>query len=612
MTESGLLLIVVTIFALGIGSQILADRYRIPSIIFLLTTGILVGPEVLNIVNPEMFGSGLQLVVGLAVAIIVFEGAFHLKISKLKVAQSEAVRLGTVGAVVSCVLTAVAAFYLLNVSWSIAFLIGALLIATGPTVIGPILDVVPVRQKVEAALETEGIVNDVSAAILALVVYEFVVIESHSLGSIFTQFVTRWGSGVFIGAIVAALAYTLMTRVKLETPKEAQDARIIVLGSALVSYGLAELVITEAGIAAVATAGIILGNLDIPHKKEVKEFEDAISVLILSFVFITLAALLSFSDLLALGIGGIAFVLAITLLVRPISVLASVHGGSFSTREKAYISLVGPRGIIPASVATLFALELQNAGRPDAAAAVVGSVFLVIVATSFVEGGMARFMARKLGVIPMHTIIVGSGESGLKLAQKLEERGENVVIIDSNESEVKKARRNGFKAIHGDGRDTKVLKKAEADRAKILAATTHDDDVNMVVSQMSKSKFGVEKIIARVNETENRSAFEDIGVEHITSPESIADAFENIIENPALWTQLTEHEDRIEVIELKYEGEKKSFREFEDKLPSGVIISLVERDGEAYEPDEEMEVLESDKITLIGRKESLETARKSI
>jgi len=609
MSASSLLLIVVSIFVLGVGSQLLADKYKVPSIIFLLTAGILAGPEVLNIVNPDAFGQGLQLVVGLAVAIIVFEGSFHLKINKLRVAQKEAIRLGTVGAVISLVLTAVAAYYTLGVTWNIAFLIGALLIATGPTVINPLLDVVPVRKRVEAALETEGIVNDVTAAILALVVYEFVVLESGGLQEILIQFVTRWGSGLFIGGIVALTAYYLLETLDLEGSKEGQDARIIVLGAALVSYGIAELIITEAGIAAVATAGIILGNLDIPHKKEIREFEDALSVFVLSFVFIALAALLEFQNLLTLGLGGLIFVLAVTLVVRPVTVYLSCYKGCFSSQEKVFISLVGPRGIIPASVATLFALELQNAGRPEAAATIVGAVFIIILATSFIEGGMAKYLAKKLDVIPMHTIIIGAGESGLNLAEKLEERGEGVTVIESDSNEVEKAKKKGLNVIQGDGRDEEILREAEAGKAKIIATMTHDDDVNMVVSQMAKSKFGTENIIARVNEPANKSAFEDLGVKHISSPEAIADSFENMIENPALWKQLTEHRDKIEIAEVKSERSFNSVKEVQDLLPNNCLINLISRDGKALEPTEVSEITTGDKITLIGKKEALEEAK---
>ena len=601
--DSTLLIIVIATFALGIVSQVIADKYGIPSIIFLIIAGVLAGPEVLGIIRPEAFGEGLQVIVGLAVAIIVFEGAFHLKISKLRKAQSEAIRLGTIGAVISGVLTAIAAYYTLDVSWEIAFLIGTLLIATGPTVIKPILEVVSVRKKVEAALETEGIVNDVSAAILALVVYEFVVLQSSSYAELATQFFTRWGTGVFIGIVVAGAAAYTLNHLNLRISKEAQDARIIVLGTALISYGVAELIITEAGIAAAATAGIILGNLDIPYKEEIKEFDDAISVIVLTFVFIALTALLSFQDLIALGIGGIAFVLLVTLLIRPLMVFASTFGGQFSNREKIYLSLIGPRGIIPASVATLFALELQNMGRNEEAAAIVGSVFLVIVATSFVEGGLARLAARKLNVIPMHTIIVGAGEAGRELAQKLEQREEEIVMIDKDPEEADKAREKGFKVIEGDARKEETLREASNGKAEVIAIMTHDDDVNIVVSQIAKSKLNIETIISRVNDPDNAEAMKDLDVQTLTSPEAVADAFDNMIETPKIWKQLTQHRDQIEVIEKEI-VEKQSLEQFEKTLDNGAAVTLVTRDGESHQPQKVGELREGDIVTIIGRKEA--------
>ena len=602
--DSTLLVIVIATFALGIASQVLADKYGIPSIIFLIIAGVLAGPEVLGIIQPEAFGEGLQVIVGLAVAIIVFEGAFHLKISKLKKAQSEALRLGTIGAIISGLLTAIAAYYTLDVSWDIAFLIGALLIATGPTVIKPILEVVSVRKKVEAALETEGIVNDVSAAILALVVYEFVVLQSTSYGELATQFFTRWGTGVFIGIATALAAWYTINNLNLRISKEAQDARIIVLGTALISYGAAELIITEAGIAAAATAGILLGNLEMPYKKEVKEFEDAISVIVLTFVFIALTALLSFESLLTLGIGGLIFVLLVTLLIRPIMVFASTTGSRFSNREKLYLSMIGPRGIIPASVATLFALELQNMGRNEEAAAIVGSVFLVIVATSFIEGGLAKIAAKKLNVIPMHTIIVGAGEAGRELAQKLEQRGEEIVIIEKNPEEAEKARSLGFKVIEGDARKEETLREASNGKAEIIAIMTHDDDVNIVVSQIAKSKLDIDKIVSRVNDPDNAEAMKDLEVSTITSPEAVADAFDNMIETPKIWKQLTQHRDQLEVVEKEI-TQKQKVKEFEKQLTNGAAMTLITRNGEPIQPEETTHLEQGDIVTIIGRKKIL-------
>ena len=166
------MLIVAVIVALGVGSQVVSDRYRVPSVLFLILAGIAVGPKGIGLVTQDAFGDALSTIVGLSVAIIVFEGAFHLHIEKLREAPSAALRLVTVGALISFIGTAIAVRFLLGAEWGIALVVGALLVATGPTVITPILAVVPVRDRVAAALETEGIVNDVTAAILAAVIFK--------------------------------------------------------------------------------------------------------------------------------------------------------------------------------------------------------------------------------------------------------------------------------------------------------------------------------------------------------------------------------------------------------------------------------------------------------
>ena len=181
---AGLLSLVAIILGLGVVAQVLADRLEIPSVLFLILAGIGVGPEGLDLIGLESFGGveTLSAIVGLSVAIIVFEGAFHLKLSKLRQTPHAAFRLGTLGTGLSLVGTAVVVRFALDVSWGLSFLVGSLLIATGPTVLTPILEVVPVRDRVAAALETEGIVNDVTAAILAVAVFEAVLHPGDELG----------------------------------------------------------------------------------------------------------------------------------------------------------------------------------------------------------------------------------------------------------------------------------------------------------------------------------------------------------------------------------------------------------------------------------------------
>ncbi|EMA55756.1 cation:proton antiporter domain-containing protein [Halococcus salifodinae] len=617
MASAGALIgLVAAIIALGVISQVLGDRFRVPSIIFLLSVGLILGPLsgfVLEsrLITIDTFGDALPVIVGFAVAIIVFEGAFHLRIDRLRTAPSATLKLVTIGSVISLVGTAAAVRYALGAPWDVAFLVGSLLIATGPTVIAPILQVVPVRDRVGTALETEGIINDVTAAILAVVVFEVVIVEDEAGGSVVTAFAEKLGIGILVGLIVAAVLWYGLRYVDLSPSNAPRNARLLVLAGALVAYAGADSLSPEAGIAAVATAGIVLGNLDIPYEADITDFGGDITLLVLSFVFIALAALLNVGDLLALGVGGLVVVVVVALVLRPVGVALSTRGDRFTREEKMFVSFIGPRGIIPASVATLFAVQLRDAGLVDAATILVGTVFLVIFATVLIQGGFARYLAEYLDVIPMRVIIVGGGRVGRALAERLEQRGENVVIVDNRQSAVEQARDAGHTAQVGDGTDTDVLRTAGAENAKILAAATGDDDVNLLVAQFGGTTFGIEDVIARVNQPENADAFEDLGVRTISSSLATAWAIDNAIERPALSNWMTELDRSGDVQEIEITAEDvvgRSVAELGTDLPDGSLIALVGRDGDSRVPDREVTVEHGDHVTVIGHTAAVQTA----
>ncbi|MDZ7746755.1 MAG: NAD-binding protein [Halobacteriales archaeon] len=628
--SSVLIATVAAILGLGVGAQILADRFQLPSIIFLISAGLALGPGsgvVLDsaLVTRESFGSALPVIVGLSVAIIVFEGAFHLRLKNLREAPEENVRLVTIGALIALLATAAVTKFAFGVAWDISFLIGSLLIATGPTVITPIIEVVPVRDRVAAALETEGIVNDVTAAITAVAVFE--VIVNPTANDFLTLFVERLGIGVLVGIIVAAVIWYLLRYIDLSPGNAPQNSRLLVLAGALVAYAAANYLATEAGVAAVATAGIVLGNMDIPYEDEISAFKGDVTLLVLSFVFIALAALLDFGQLLALGYKGIIVVVAVALVIRPVLVFISTMGDRFTTEEKVFMSFVGPRGIIPASVATLFAVEMQSRATElreagmveqatqlsEAAALLVSVVFLVILATVVFEGGLARHLANYLDVIPMRVLVIGGGQVGRTLAGRLEERGENVVIIEKDETQVEKARNEGHTVHIGDGTDTEVLKNAGGENASIVAAATGDDDANLLVAQLASSKFGVETIIARANNPDNVDAFEDLGVRTISSTLATAQALDNAIERPALTNWMGELGRSGDVQEIEVTNEDLLGRPVNDvaaELPSETLIALVTRAGETQVPSDSLVLESGDHVTIIGRTEDVREAMK--
>ncbi len=602
--------VVMLVMALGVAAQLLADRFRVPSVAFLILAGVIVGPEFLGLVTPEVFGDSLPVIVGLSVAIIVFEGAFHLKLERIREAPKETIRLVTIGAVISFLATSLVIHYFLGASWEVSLLIGALLIATGPTVITPIVNVVAVRERVASLLETEGVVNDVTAAILAIVMFESVVRGSQGLPRIITEFLERLAVGVIVGLLVAGVVWYVLNHIDLSTDNAPQNARMVVLVSSLTMYGFAEMFASEAGIAAVAIGGFVLGNTNIPYRDTVEQFKGDITLIVIAFVFITLASLLSISDLVALGIGGIVLVIFVALVIRPAMVMLCTKSGTLTFRERIFVSALGPRGIIPASVATLFALELQSS-NPEAADTLVGAVFLVIFATVVFEGGLARHIAQRLGVIPMRAIIVGGGRVGKELAERLEDRGEDVLIIESQGEVIEELRDQGFSVHIGDGTRQNVLKNAGIENSKIVVAATGDDDVNLLIGQISRNKFGIEKVIARVNEPENLEAFRDIDIQTVSTSISVAQSIDNIIERPGIsqWmTQLDRDGDVQEVEVTSKEHVGKTVSELNSELPEGCHIALISREGHNKLPHPNDEIKNGDHLTFLGRKESVREA----
>ena len=608
---STLLPIAALILVSGIGVQLLARRLMIPSVVFYLAIGFLLGPEVLGVVTLETFGDGLTTVVGLSVAIIVFDGAFALRIERIREASTASLRLVTIGAVIMFVGTTVAVRVLEGAAWEIALVIGALLVATGPTVITPILEVVKVREHVSAVLETEGIINDVTAAIAAVVIFETLLLDDLGVQSTVFAFVERLGIGVGAGLLATGLIY-LILQYELSPEEGPQTARFLVFSAAIGSFALAEVFAAEAGVAAAATAGIALGNLDLPYRETIEEFARDATLIVLAFVFVSLAALIDIGAIVGLGIGGLLLVGVVALVLRPIAAAIATAGVEQFTRpERLFLAAIGPRGIIPASVATLFAIELATAGNEAASQLLLGTVFIVIVATDAVEAGLARQIGDVLGVTPMHTLIVGGGRVGLALATRLEQRGEFVVVVENDGDRQEKIRNDGLTVHNGDGTEVDVLRDAGIAEAKTVVATTDDDNANLLVCQTANTKFDIENVYARVNDSQNMAAFEALDVTAIDSPMATAFAIDNEIERPELAHWMYDLSDGHDIREVEMTAKGlvgESIRSLRDRIPGGCLIAEIGQGADAHVPDPD-ELLEyGDHITFLGDAEAVREA----
>ena len=632
---------VVGILAFGVTGQILARRLRVPSVVFYILGGLFLGEAGLGLVTLETFGGpdggGLTTVVGVAVAIIVFDGAFALQAERIREASSTSLRLVTVGAVLTFLGTTGAVHLFTGADWSLSLLIGALLVATGPTVITPIVNVVPLREHVSAALETEGIVNDVTAAVAAVAIFETILLEVQGVPVTVQAFGVRIGVGILAGLGVALVVYYLQNEAILQV-EGPQAARFLTLLGAAGSYGIADFFFAEAGVVAAATAGVTLGNLDLPYRETIEEFTEDVTVLFLAFVFVSLAALVDLEAVGSLGLGGVAVLVFIMVVLRPVVALVSTVGNErFTWPERGFIAAVGPRGIIPASVATLFAVELENealelqaeaaelsgpeaaeltaeaATLVDQAQILLGTVFLVIIATDVIEAGFARQIGDFLGVTQMRTIIVGGGRVGRSLATQLESRDAVVVIVEDDEKQCRIAREAGFSVVEGDGTEREFLEAAGIDEAKAVVAATQSDNVNLLVCQTVRTKYGIENLFARVNDPDNVDAFESLDVTAVDSAQATAYALDNEIERPAMAHWMNDLGDGHDIIEIEVTSERLSgmtVQDINDGLPGGVLIAEVGRGSDAHVPAADDVIEYGDHITFLGDAEAVEEAVK--
>ena len=611
--SASLLPVIAVILVSGLAVQLLAHRLKVPSVIFYLLIGFVLGPEVLGLVTLDTFGDGLEIIVGISVAIIVFEGAFALQIDRIRGASTVSFRLVTISALVMFLGTAAAVRFFEAASWEISLLIGALLVATGPTVITPILNVVRVRDHVATALETEGIVNDVTAAIVAVVIFETLLLDDLGVPATVFSFLERLGVGVGAGILATVVIYLLLHS-DFVPERDVQASQFLVLAAAVGSFAAAEAVAAEAGIAAAATSGIILGNIDLKNREEIEQFTENATLIVLSFVFISLAALIDVEAILQLGVGAIAIVLTIMLVLRPLGALiATVGVERFTWPERLFIAGVGPRGIIPASVATLFAIELELAGNVEAGQLLVGTVFAVIIVTVAIEAGLARQIGDALGVSPMRTILIGGGRVGRALATRLENRGEFVVLVEGDEAEIEQARSEGFTVYEGDGTDTQVLRRAGIEDAKRFVAATRDDDINLLACQLAITTFGIEAVYSQVNEPENVEAFRSVGVTAVDSPTATAMAIDDEIERPAITHWMNELGDSHDVQEVEVTSEEftgRSIEELNSEIPDGCFVAIVSRNGENDVPSADRIIEHGDRLTFVGDAGAVKRAMK--
>jgi NhaP-type Na+/H+ or K+/H+ antiporter len=483
------LLVLAGVAAAGILSQWVAWRLRLPSILVLLVVGAAAGAT--GWLDPdELLGDLLFPVVSLSVALILFEGSLGLGRRDLREAGTAAVLLCTVGAGVTFGVLWLAARVALDVDRGLGALVAANLIVTGPTVIGPLLQQVRPRGRVGAILRAEGIIIDPIGAAATIVVFEL--LAAGQLDTAAPDTIARLlvigAAGVGAGLVGAALVGISLGRFLV--PDHLRQPAIV--ATVLATFAVADHLQHESGLVAVTVLGLIVANLRRVDVDAALEFAENLQVLVLSALFILLAARLDL-ELVRRDLVGNLLLLAVAVLVaRPLAVAVSTVGSGLTWRERAFLAAVAPRGIVAAAIASVFVLRLEEAGI-EGSGRFAGAVITVLVGSILVYGVGTRWVAGRLGLSETAregVLIVGAHPWGVRLAEVLQEHGLRTLLIDRDRAKVVMARQAGRATVHGSILSPRVRDGLDLEGIGHLLAITSSAEVNALAVERMRHQFG--------------------------------------------------------------------------------------------------------------------------
>lgn len=489
--------IALSIAAIGIISlacQWLAWWIKLPAILFLLLAGIFIGP-VSGWINPdELFGDLLFPIVSLSVAVILFEGSLTLKFSEIKGLENVVQRMVTSGMLVTWAVTTTATYYLLDVSFQLALLFGALTVVTGPTVIVPMLRAVRPTAYLSKILRWEGIVIDPVGALLAVLVYEFIISGSGegALGHSLWFFASQILTGLVFGMLAGYTLGVILRRHWLPEYLRSMATLMIVFAV----FALSNHIRAESGLLTVTVMGIWLANMKHVDVEDILNFKETLSIVLISGLFIILAARLDIAQIAQLGWGALGVLLIMQFVARPLKVAVSTWGSSLNWRERAMLGWIAPRGIVAAAVAALFSLQLQQRGF-EQASILVPLTFIVIIGTVALQSVTARLVAVWLGVAEPEArgfLIVGANSLARAIAKALQKHDIPVLLADTSWNNIRAAMMDDLPTFYGNVVSEYADQRLDLVGIGQLLALSSVHHENAVATMRYRTEFGSENI----------------------------------------------------------------------------------------------------------------------
>ncbi|QPB84423.1 sodium:proton antiporter [Pseudoalteromonas rubra] len=490
-------------------AQWLAWICRVPAILFLLLTGLLLGPISGQLQPDQLLGDLLFPVVSLSVAIILFEGALTLHFHELKGIGKVVRNLCSIGMLTTFTILTASAIWLLELDWRVAAVLGAVLVVTGPTVIAPMLNAMRPQKDIDRILRWEGIVIDPIGALFAVLVFEAVnqvgeaAVFSHTMLALFSTL----GVGTSVGIVAGWLTTTIIRREWL--PYELHKFGILAL--VLFSFTLANHLSHESGLLAVTIFGIWLANQDDLEIDSVLEFKEDLSMILISSLFILLAARLQLEDLMLLDSDVFIFLAIVLFVARPLSIAVSTFGSDLPLRSRLILAWIAPRGIVAAAVGSVFALSMMQSGYPDANK-MVPLIFMVIIVTVILQSLTATPLARLLKVrqpAPNTLLLIGANHVSRAIAKGLTEQNVDVYLSDPAWENCKMARMDGLPCYYGNPQSEHAERYLPLTSLKSVMALSPNRHHNALGVQYFSHLLGEQNVFSLKSSTNHAKANKD-------------------------------------------------------------------------------------------------------
>lgn len=484
MHTATLLLIMLTA---GLGSQWIAWRFGLPAIVVLITSGLLLGP-VSGVIQLQLSQAELTELIGLGVAIILFEGGMDLKLGEVRRVGHGVGRLTILGPPLAWVFGALAAHFIAGLSWPVSWVLGAILVVTGPTVILPLLRQARLNNESASLLKWEGIVNDPVGVLLAVLTFQYFTLA----GSDWAQVVTGLGAAIAVAALLGGLGGWLTGWFFRRGGVPSHLKAPLLMALVLAAYWVSNLVQHEAGLLTVTVMGLVIGNMKLVEREPLRYFKENLTVVLLSVLFIVIPSQLKIEQLELLDLRVAAFVLSILLLVRPLTIALATLGAPMRGRDKLLLAWIAPRGIVAAATAGIFGPALVAAGYPDADI-ILPLVFLIIILTVLAHGLTLGPLARRMSLAAQEEnglLIVGASPWSLALAKTLKDLKMDVVVSDGSYQRLKPIRMNGIKVYYGEILSEHAEHELDDEHLSYLLCATDNHFYNALVCKAQGAEFG--------------------------------------------------------------------------------------------------------------------------